>query len=140
MAFVCRQEFVSYLCISPGAAIGAMLCLCSWGCVEPRCSLRAPVVPGCPLPLALTAICLSLLTSKQHKYSPSTRRYRELAGRAWRGKNRFEFRLNYMLSERSCERDKYHTGMQHDCRKGQLLHIFIMFFNPLLKWVVQDAT
>lgn len=41
--------------------------------VEPRCSLCAPIIPGCPLPLALAAICLSLLTSKQHKHSPSSR-------------------------------------------------------------------
>lgn len=106
-----HRSWLSYPCASPGAAVGAMLCLRSRGCVEPRCSPRAPVVPGCPLPLALTAICLSLLTSKQHKHSPSTRRYRELAGRAARGENRFEFSLNYMLSERRGERDKYHTGM-----------------------------
>lgn len=113
-------------------------CLC-W--IAQQCSLCVLIIPGCPLPLTLTAIRLSLLTSKQHKPSLSSQ---TLAYTHTHRQTCTDYTLAMPCPEKSfyaCaivqvklhstfydRRDKYHTGMQWV--SGQFRLIFIKSVPP----------
>lgn len=109
--------------------------------VTPAAALRyhqcrrtvAAIIPACPLPSALPAICLSLLTSKQHKHCPSRRSAHACKTctcsplalpQKQKKENHFlpQFKRNYKLSARQAFWDDYLAGMR--CNPLPIFSIF----------------